>query len=731
MIMLKSLQNAVFITNDDPKSSECPAFRRLFRTEKTVSSASLAVTARGVYEAYLNGSRIGEFRFAPGFTSYRHRIQVQTYDVTALVRAGENDLTIWNGNGWHYGALQRGAYENIAERAVIACLTVTYADGTTDTVATGNDWEWAKTNILFSDLYHGEIYDANLTVTDWKPVTLAAKGPAELIPQEGEEVREAETVPAVSLIITPKGERVIDFGQEVTGYVSFRTVGSIGSRIVLDHAEMLDAAGNFYTENYRSARSQVVYITDGNKDNWFHPHFSFQGFRYIRLTEYPEKDIYIGDFRAIAVHSDMKRTGHFSCSEPLINRLYENVIWGQRGNFLDIPTDCPQRDERLGWTGDAQVFCRTAAYNYDVDRFFHKWLHDLAIDQRADGAVAQIVPALWTPDGAFAWGDAATVCPWETYRAYGDKSILEEQFDSMKAWVDYLKNKGDSPEEWNAGGQYGDWLGLDAEEGSYRGATSDPLLATAFLVYASGLLIKAGKALGKDMSAYEALNAHVKEVFVSSFVGEDGMLTCDTQTAYVCALHFGLAPDPAAYAKHLADKIHANGDKLQTGFIGTAYIMDALTENGYADVAYTLLLQKDFPSWLYCVRKGATTIWEHWDGLKPDGSMWSRDMNSFNHYAYGAVASWLYGTVAGIRPDEEKPGYEKILVHPIPDARLDWAEATLETKFGTVKSAWKKSGEPGTYTAEITVPAGAEAEITVGADTYSVGAGDYRYTFRA
>ncbi len=726
------LENALFVTNDNPKDDVCPVFRRRFTVKGEVRAAALTVTARGLYEAYLNGGRVGDFLFAPGFTSYSHRIQVQTYDVTAQLTGDENELLLYNAGGWHYGAIQRGAYENLGERAVIASLTLTYADGTSETLVTDEGWEWAKTGYLFSDIYHGETFDANIAADGWQPVSIAARGMAALIPQEGEEVREAESCPAVGLIVTPKGEKVIDFGQEVTGYVEFRTVGEKGSRIVLDHAEVLDAEGNFYTENYRKARSRVTYITDGNRENWYHPHFSFQGFRYIRLTEYPTDEIYVGDFIARAVHSDMKRTGTFVCSDPLVNRLYENVIWGQRGNFLDIPTDCPQRDERLGWTGDAQVFCRTAAYNYDVKRFFEKWLRDLALDQSENGAVPAVVPSLWAPNGAFAWGDAATVCPWEIYLAYGDKAVLETQFASMKAWVDYLKNKGDGPKEWSSGPQYGDWLGLDAEEGSYHGATDNKLLAAAFLVYASGLLVKAGKALGRDMSEYEALNAHVRSVFRETFVGEDGMLTCDTQTAYVCALHFGLAPDKEKYAAHLAEKIHKNGDRLRTGFIGTAYIMDALTDNGYADVAYTLLLQKEFPSWLYCVRKGATTIWEHWDGLKPDGSMWSADMNSFNHYAYGAVASWLYGAAAGIRPDETKPGYELIRIHPIPDPRLDFVEASLETRFGTIRSRWEKAaGKPGVYRAEITVPEGAEAELTLGKTRRHVCAGTYSELFEA
>ncbi len=721
------LQNAKFITTANPTDTVSPVFRRTFTPAKFVVAATLTVTAQGIYEGFLNGARIGEFVFAPGWTSYTKRLQVQTYDVTSLLTGGENTLDILLGNGWHFGSLQRGAYEKTGVRALIASLSLTYDDGSTEEIVTDESWQTARTPILYSDLYNGETYDANVVYGDWTAALVTEGKRDTLILQEGEEIREIETLPALSLLITPKGEKVIDFGQEVTGYVCFRTVGQIGSRIVLDHCEMLDKDGNFYTENYRAARSQVTYITDGNTENWYHPHFSFQGFRYIRLTEYPTNDIYLGDFNAISVHSDLRRTGYFACSDPLVNRLYENVIWGQRDNFLDVPTDCPQRDERLGWTGDAQVFCRTAAYNFDVQKFFQKWLRDLAADQGANGAVPDIIPALWGANGthgAFAWADAATVCPWEIYKAYGNREMLAEQYPSMKGWVDFLKNKGSTPEAWNSGNQFGDWLGLDAAEGSYKGATSDPLLATAFVVYATDLLIKAGTVLGYDMGEYIDFKVMATDVFQKEFVGEDGMLTCDTQTAYVCALAFGIAPDPAKYASHLVDKIHQNGDHIQTGFIGTAYIMDALTDNGYGDVAYTLLLQKDFPSWLYSVRKGATTIWEHWDGLKPDGSMWSKDMNSFNHYAYGAVASWLYGTVAGIKPVEA--GYAKVRIAPVVDSRLDWAEASVDTAYGVVATRWEKDGDG--YVLTVAVPDGMTAEVDFGGTVKEVSGGTYSVT---
>lgn len=720
------LEHANFITTKAPSEDNCPVFRRSFSCRAAIESATLQITARGLYEAYINGAHVGDRCFTPGWTAYEHRIQVQEYDVTPLLQ-NENEISILLGKGWYASAISRGVYEKKVGGpcAVIAALHICYTNGETDDFVTDESWTYHNSHIVFSDIYHGEIYDARLQDTTPQPAVVTSGLHDKLIAEVGEPVREIETIPAIGTFITPKGERVIDFGQEVTGYVCFRTVGKPGERIVLDHAEVLDKNGNFYRENYRAARSQVTYIADGNETAFYHPTFSFQGFRYIRLTEYPTDEVYIGDFYAIVVHSDIRRTGHFACSDPLVNRLYQNVIWGQRGNFLDIPTDCPQRDERLGWTGDAQVFCRTAAYNYKVDRFFVKWLQDLALGQGENGAVTAVVPTFDQPNGAFAWGDAATVCPWEMYRAYGNKASLAAQFPSMKKWCDYVYNKGDGPAAWGGGKQYGDWLGLDASEGSYHGATDDLLLGTAFLYYACDLVIKAGQALEEDVRLYEERKKKVKESFLQSFTQADGMLTCDTQTAYVVALQFDLAPNKKVYAAHLAELVKQNGNKLKTGFIGTAYIMDALSDNGYADVAYSLLLQKEFPSWLYSVRKGATTIWEHWDGLKPDGSMWSSDMNSFNHYAYGAVAAWLYGTVAGIKPDEQKPGYAHIHIHPIPDSRLEWAEASLETAHGTIKSGWKK--EQGGYRIAVTIPEGCTAEITIGDQTHNVCGGEYQY----
>lgn len=726
-VNMRNILNASFISDPLEPVETVPLFKKEFKVENrdNIVSAVLDVTCFGCYEARINGKRVGDFRFAPGFTSYNHRVQFQSYDVSDMITEGNNVIEIMVGDGWFFGGVGHNSFNEGKHRALIASLCLSLNDGTEQFVRTDESWKVAGSPILYSDIYNGETYDSRIIPSDWRDVSVDEFDKGVIVMNEGEQVKEIERVSAVSLIITPKGERVIDFGQNLTGYVCFRTVGKSGDEIVIDHAEVLDRFGNFYTDNLRSAKQRVKYICNG-EDKWYHPVFSFQGFRYIRLESFPE-EVYIGDFYAIVVHSDMQRTGYFECSEPLVNQLYKNVIWGQKGNYVDIPTDCPQRDEREGWTGDANVFCRAAIYNYDVERFYMKWLHDLALDQKSDGAVTSIVPMAWdiTGAGTFAWGDAATSCPWELYIAYGNKQILRDQFESMKAWVRFVSNKGSTPAEWAAGPQFGDWLAMDSGDGASIGATPFDFLAAAFLAYSAQIVVKSGREIGEDVSEFEVIAQNAKEAFQRDFILPDGKTTCDTQTSYCVALAFDLVTDKKSCAARLAEKVKLNGNKIQTGFIGTAYIMDALSSNGYADVAYSLLLQREFPSWLYSVRKGATTIWEHWDGIKPDGTMWSDTMNSFNHYSYGAVAAWMYGTITGIKPDESNPGYKNIIIAPIPDERMSYAKASLLTRCGLVKSEWKRNGDG--YDYYIAVPENATADITIAGKTYKVSGGEYHY----
>ena len=685
----------------------CPAFRKTFFCPENVVSAALRITAMGVYEASLNGGRVGDFILAPGWTVYQKRLQVQQYELR--IRPGqENELTVLVGKGWYRGRLAGwlpGQNSSAAlPAALTAELTLRYPDGHTDTICTDASWQTAESAVRFSELYDGETYDAAFEPSVWTPAVIC-DGPTDtLIEQQGEPVREQERIAPARIFKTPAGEIVVDFGQNLTGYVEIALDGVKGEAVELSHAEVLDKNGNFYTENYRSAKAKYLYFCKDGAQR-YKPKLTFYGFRYIRVDRFPcgAEHAAQENFTAIAVHSDMKRTGYLSCSDPLLNKLFENVIWGQKSNFLDVPTDCPQRDERLGWTGDAQVFIRTACLNFDAERFFTKWLADLAADQREDGAVGHVIPNVLHQSGSAAWDDAATICPWAVYLAYGDPNILRAQFASMKKWVDYITAHTTTKDLWTGGEHYGDWLGLDAPSGSYKGSSREDLIASAFYAHSTALVIKAGRVLGQDISAYEALYKRIVRAFRQAYP------VYQTQTECTLAVYFALAEDTQKAADQLAQMIRSCGTKLQTGFVGTPYLLHALSAHGYTELAYDLLLRREYPSWLYPVTKGATTIWEHWDGQMENGDFWSSDMNSFNHYAYGAVADWVYTVAAGIQTVEEKPGYAAVRIAPQPDKRLDWLEASVETRHGLVRSRWEKQRDMWRY--EIETPV--EAEIMI------------------
>ena len=507
----------------------------------------------------------------------------------------------------------------------------------------------------------------------------------------------------------------------MTGYVEFRIKGTPGAQATISHGETLDRDGNFYNANYRSADAQIKFVCDG-EEHTYKSALTFFGFRYIHLENWPD-EVKKENFTAIVVHSDIRRTGYFECSDEAVNKLFKNIIWGQKSNFLDVPTDCPQRNERLGWTGDAQVFVRTASLNFDVERFFKKWLRDLAADQGRDGCVPNVIPNISDDrGGSSAWSDAAVICPWEIYRTYGDKAVLEEQFDSMKAWIDWMRERSENGRR-SGGSHFGDWLGLDSPEGSYKGSTPDDLIATAYYKYSTELFIKAAHALGRDVSEYENIPAEAAAAFRREYM-ENGRVKNATQTACVLALYFDITDDRAATAEQLNELIERAGH-LETGFVGTPYLLHALSDNGYAETAYDLLLRREYPSWLYPISKGATTVWEHWDGIKPDGTMWSTDMNSFNHYAYGAVADWMYGAAAGINSDPDRPGFEHIIFRPVTDRRLDFVKASIDTRRGTVASEWRR--ENGRIKYIFTVPEGCGASVIIGGEKHEVGAGTHEF----
>ena len=704
-------------------SSEAPLFARDFRITKPLAAAVLQLTGLGVYEAAINGHRISEDVLAPGWTAYTKRLQVQRYDVTELL-AAYNTLTVLLGKGWYRsplltwdeGTIQMDLMQRPA--GITAELTLTYLDGTEDVILTDESWTACQSQVRFSELYDGEVVDATFTASE-KPNVVCFDGPTEtLIPQEGAPIREQERICPVRSFTTPRGERVIDFGQELTGFLEVTVDAKAGEAVDVSFAEVMDKEGNFYTENYRGAKCKYHYICREGQQV-YKTRLTYYGFRYIRVNEFPGgvEAADLNSFTGIAVHSEMKRTGHIATSDPMLNQLFSNIIWGQKGNFVDVPTDCPQRDERLGWMGDAQVFARTACMNFDAEQFFAKWLNDLAADQHEDGYVGSVIPDVWTHvhnrgNASAAWGDAATIVPWEVYCTYGNIDMLRRQFPSMKKWVDYIGSVTERPPLWVGGWQWADWLGLDAPSGSYKGSSREDFIASAFYARSTELVIKAGKVLGEDVSAYEALYERIVAAFRKEFP------EYLTQTECILAAHFHLAEDPQKAADQLAAKVREAGVQLQTGFVGTPYILHVLSDYGHADLAWELMLRKAYPSWLYPITKGATTIWEHWDGIMQGGGFWSKDMNSFNHYAYGSVADWLYGVAAGIQVMEDAPGYQRVRIAPHPTDKLDWLEASIETRQGLISVKWSKTFEPDQADAvwRIAIETPVEAELVLGGE---------------
>ncbi|NLM12812.1 MAG: family 78 glycoside hydrolase catalytic domain [Epulopiscium sp.] len=732
---------ARFITpekDDEAKSSKGKLIRHEFALDGEIACARVYSTALGMYELYINGKRVGEDLLTPGWTSYKKRLQYQTYDVTDLLQKGNNAIGAIVGCGWYKGDLagwvgRRNLFGS--QTALLVQLFVRYTDGREQLIVTDENWKTSEGPILYSEIYHGETYDARLEKdgwdkpgfddSDWNLVQLFDYPMSVLVPQDGLPVRRQETIKPIDMFTTPKGEKVIDFGQNMVGWVKFTVSGNAGDKVVLKHAEILDAEGNFYTENLRTAKQRIEYILKGNETEAFEPHFTFQGFRYIMIEEWPGKPT-MDDFIGIVIHSDMEHTGEFICSNELVNQLQHNILWGLKGNFVDLPTDCPQRDERLGWTGDAQVFISTAAYLMNVARFFRKWLRDLKADQLENGGVPHVIPnvlqgimqddnLLESDHSSTGWGDAAVICPWTIYQAYGDKRILEEQYDSMKGWIEYIYNHAENGFIWNTGFHYGDWVSLDAKEGSYFGATPNDLTATAFYAYSTQLLAKAAEILEKqeDVEKYSKLHANIVKAFQDEFYTPNGRLAVRTQTAHILALMFNLVPDKYRNRtiNTLIELLNEQDGHLVTGFLGTPYFCHVLSQNGKLEEAYHLLLKEDYPSWLYQVKQGATTIWEHWDGLKPDGSMWSPNMNSFNHYAYGAIGDWLYRVVAGLNTDEKHPGYKHIVIKPQPGGGMTYAQAELKSMYGKISIKW--TIEEGNMIVDVTIPHNTTATITL------------------
>jgi alpha-L-rhamnosidase len=723
---------AEWITPDpgelDPASEPAFLLRKEFKLKDGIESARIYATGVGLYELYLNGQRVGEDLLAPGWTSYSKRIQYQTYDVTSLLISSSNAIGAMLADGWYKGDLAWEGKRNIygEKRGIILQLKVRYLDGTEEVIVTDQTWKASTGPILFSELYHGETYDARLEQkgwsnpgfndSNWKGTVILDLPLKNLIAQENNPIRVTETIKPQSLIITPAGDTVLDMGQNMVGRIRFTVNAPAGTKIILKHAEILDKDGNIYFGNLRSAKQTVEYITKGEGMESYAPAFTFQGFRYVKIEGYPGQDnaLDLAHFVGEVIHTDMVQTGNFETSNPMVNQLQQNIKWGQRGNFVDVPTDCPQRDERLGWTGDAQVFIRTALFNYHGGPFFTKWLRDLKADQFSNGGVPFVIPNIVEGDSSAAWGDAAVICPWTVYLIYGDTRILKEQYSSMQAWVEYIRAQGENEVAWNTGFHFGDWLGLDSKEDSYFGATPDELIATAFYAYSTRLLRDTAKVLkkGDDVKQYDELFNRIKKYFNDEFITPFGRLAVTTQTAHVLTLMFELVDGKIRkrIAYDLNQLVLENDYHLTTGFVGTPYLNLVLSNNGYHETAVKLLLQETYPSWLYSVSKGATTIWEHWDGIKEDGSFWSDDMNSFNHYAYGAIGDWMYRMVAGLDMDESEPAYKRIRIQPrIGGKELTYARTTHESMYGRIVSAWKITHEE--VTVEVEIPVNTTAQV--------------------
>ena len=708
--------------------------RGLVRIEKPVKEAFACTTALGLYNFFLNGKKVGKDEMTPGWTSYRRHLLYQTYDVTEYLVQGENVAGAMLAAGWYKGVMGlTKARNNYGDQTGFAMqLLVRYEDGNEEIICTDDGWKGADSPIIFSEIYNGETYDASLEIPKWSEQIETPKEFHDVVEvpfdcsvlraQSGSRVTEMDELPCKRVFQTPKGETVLDFGQNMAGRIKVTATGKPGDVIELHCFEVLDSEGNVYLDNLRKAKATMKYIFAEEKTVTWYPRFTYMGFQYAWVVTYPgkpEKE----NFTAYTLHSEMEQTGQITCSNPLLNQLHHNYLWGLKGNFLDVPTDCPQRDERLGWTGDAQIFCRTACYLMNTYTFYKKWLRDVEVDQTEEGGVPHVIPNIeegrtdgnWLlsqgPHSAAAWADVAVINPWTMYLMYGDKEILRKQYNSMKGWIDFMRAHSNDY-IWNYKLQFGDWVALDAEEGSYFGATPNDLTCTAYYAYSTGLFAKIAKVLDKpEAGEYEELYHKIVNKFQQTFFDKDGNMTAQTQTAHIVALYFKLTPEEyiektVQGLKKLLDK--ENGH-LVTGFVGTPYFCHALSQNGCIKEAYDLLLKEDFPSWLYQVKKGATTIWEHWDGLKPDGSMWSADMNSFNHYAYGAIGEWMYRVMAGMEVDEAATGFKHAVFYPRIGGNLTYTEGRYHSIYGEEYIRWEVEHDE--VKMKVKIPANTTASI--------------------
>lgn len=696
-------------------------FQRII-IEKEVTEARLYVAGAGLYEAYLDGEKVGDEYLTPNFNNYDAWMQVQTYCLLgAELMPGEHELRFLLGSGWYKGRYMSMGPGNDRNRygtetAVLAELYISYADGSTQVISTDETWQGCEGKIRENSLYDGEVIDDTFSEVS-TDVLVHDFGYEKLTGRLSPPVKVMQERKPSQLIHTDKGEVILDFGQNMVGWVCFYNRLAQGQKGCLQFGEILQD-GSFYRDNLRSAKAQFSYISAG-ESKWIRPHFTYYGFRYVKLSGFGE-DVCPEDFTAQVLYSDMEQTGMIETDNKEVNQLISNILWGQRGNFLDVPTDCPQRDERLGWTGDAQVFSMTAAYNMDVAAFFKKYLYDMYTEQqKMDGGVPFIVPNIcFGNQVSAAWRDAAVIIPWNMYLMYGDAAMLMEQYEGMKAWIEYVLSRdeaGGGTRLWTSDAHFGDWLALDSPDaGLPIGGTDMVMIATAYYYLSVRLTRKAAAVLKReeDVLRYQTLEKEIREAFLREFFTSTGRLAVDTQTAYALVLYTGLYQE--GQQKRLIDglvnQLKKNGYRLNTGFVGTPFLCQMLSKYGRNDLAYHLLLNEEYPGWLYCVKLGATTIWERWNSVMPDGHMNPEGMNSLNHYAYGAIQEWMYRCMLGIQPLEEYPGFEKFILAPQPNRRLKWVGGSFKSSQGEICSSWKYE-ENGKLIYHFEIPFGSEAYV--------------------
>lgn len=696
---------------------------KTFTLDSVGGDEMLLISALGLYRCFINGKRVGNDQLTPGWTSYDVRLSYQTYAVADLLVAGENRIEIWLADGWLRSQMMWGAapiFNTWGDQIAAIAELRTAAGQASPILVTDASWESGELPIRKSGIYFGEIFDAGITPRVSAGTEVIAFDQVRLIPHETTPVRELEPLPVVKSWTDSPGRTVYDFGQNSGGYVAFTVTGAAGAKVTVEHAEVLDKDGQFYNVNFRTAAARLEYTLSGQGTEHYRPYFTFQGFRYARVTI--EGSAKLDSIVSVPISSVTAVKSGFTSANPLVDRLFVNTVWSQRANFIEVPTDCPQRDERLGWTGDIQVFAGTASYLADVQTFLTKWVRDLMADQRADGAVPHVSPDPTRQNskdypgfyGSTGWGDAIAVVPWQLYLHYADKDVLAEVLPAMVKWVDFVWSISDGPivnppRAWGGRGfSFGDWLQPSGPSAKPLPTIGDDAAATIYLFITSTLVGKIAGIVGQAELA-ERMNAmagKVKAAFASEFITASGRLAYDDQTSYALAFLHDLIPaDKQEAAKRYFKATIARSDgRIGTGFIGTPALLPALVKIGEADLAADVFLQEDVPGWLYQVKMGATTIWERWDAIQPDGTIYNPQMNSYNHYAYGAVCQWLLEGVAGFRPDEIEPGFAKVVFEPTIIAELSPVKAYHESPRGIIRAGWSVSGDAVTY--EVEVPAG-------------------------